>query len=258
MKKVKSPNFDERGDAPIDILLLHYTGMETAEGALSRLCDSGAKVSSHYFIDEAGDITQLVSEEKRAWHAGQSYWDGEIDMNARSIGVELVNPGHEFGYKNFPPPQIEALIDLAKDVLTRQEIPFYRVLGHSDVAPARKTDPGEKFPWAELAQHNIGLWNEEIKIQAATFNPAEWEEVGRRVDEADETALLESLAALGYGVPGTNHPDLTMVKLVEAFQRHFNAIAIGTAAQGVADPATTQIAQCLATDLGFWTNLRSP
>ncbi len=257
MKKIKSPNFDERGAAPIDILLLHYTGMETAEAALSRLCDAEAKVSAHYFIDEAGDITQLVPEDMRAWHAGQSFWSGERDINARSIGVELVNPGHEFGYQDFPQPQIEALIELAKDVLTRHDIPFFRVLGHSDVAPARKTDPGERFPWAKLARHNIGLWNEEIDIQVAAIDFAERVDRGFEVDSADETAFLESLSTLGYGLPEAQNPDLTTAKLIEAFQRHFNPIAINTAAQGKADPATTIIAESLATDLEFWINLRS-
>jgi N-acetylmuramoyl-L-alanine amidase len=258
MKKTLSPNFDERGDAPIDMLLLHYTGMLTAQGALDRLCDPQAKVSAHYFIDEAGNIKQLVPDEKRAWHAGKSFWADEVDINARSIGVELVNPGHEFGYVEFPDAQIQAFIHLAKELLTRHDIPFYRVLGHSDVAPARKTDPGEKFPWWELAKHNIGLWNEEINKHNAVFKPDDLGGREQLVSDSDKATLLESLRILGYDVAGVERKDLPFHSLVEAFQRHFNPTAINKPLQGVADPTTRGIAKGLATDLDFWINLQAP
>ena len=164
-----SPNQDDRGGAAIDMLVLHYTGMITAEAALSRLCDPAAKVSAHYTIDEDGTIYAHVPEARRAWHAGVSFWAGKRNVNARSIGIELVNPGHEFGYRAFPRSQIAALIDLCRDILARHPIPAARVLGHSDVAPARKEDPGELFPWAQLAEAGIGLWP-----QPAQRSPMPW------------------------------------------------------------------------------------
>ena len=154
-----SPNHDARpAGKPIDILLLHYTGMRDAEAALRRLTDPAAKVSSHYLIDEDGATYRLVDEGRRAWHAGVSYWGGERDINGVSIGIELVNPGHEFGYRPFPQPQMEALVELGRAILARHPIPPARVLGHSDVAPTRKTDPGELFDWRALAEAGIGLW----------------------------------------------------------------------------------------------------
>ncbi|HMH65671.1 MAG TPA: N-acetylmuramoyl-L-alanine amidase, partial [Rhizomicrobium sp.] len=154
-----SPNHDARPDgAVIDMLVLHYTGMTSAEAALERLCDPAAKVSSHYTIDEDGTVYAHVPEARRAWHAGLSFWAGETDVNARSIGIELVNPGHEFGYRAFPESQIASLITLCHGILLRHPIPSWRVLGHSDVAPARKEDPGELFPWEQLAKAGIGLW----------------------------------------------------------------------------------------------------
>jgi N-acetylmuramoyl-L-alanine amidase len=152
-----SPNFDTR-QVPVDILLLHYTGMQSAEAALERLCDPAAKVSCHWLIDEDGTVYRLVAEESRAWHAGKSYWAGERDINGRSIGIELVNPGHEWGYRPFPMAQMDALATLAAGILGRHAVPASRVLAHSDVAPARKQDPGELFDWAWLAARGIGLW----------------------------------------------------------------------------------------------------
>ena len=141
-----SPNHDARpAGGAIDMLVLHYTGKKTAEEALSRLCDPAAKVSAQYTIDRDGEVYTHVPEARRAWHAGVSFWAGERNVNARSIGIELVNPGHEFGYVKFSEPQMAALIDLANGVLKRHPIPAHRVLAHSDVAPARKEDPGELF-----------------------------------------------------------------------------------------------------------------
>ena len=152
-----SPNFDDRPrNMPIDILILHYTGMPTGAAAVARLCDPDAKVSAHYTVDEDGTIYTHVPEERRAWHAGLSWWAGEVNVNARSIGIEIVNPGHEFGYRSFPDLQIEAVIELCRDVVQRRKISAARVLGHSDVAPARKMDPGELFPWGKLALAGVG------------------------------------------------------------------------------------------------------
>src|ERR1700690_1333028 len=149
----RSPNHDERpAGAAIDILVLHYTGMKTGGEGLARLCDPVARVSSHYTIDRDGTIYAHVPEERRAFHAGVSYWAGETNVNARSIGIELVNPGHEYGYREFAQAQIASLMILCHGILLRHPIPSWRVLGHSDVAPARKEDPGELFPWQQLAK----------------------------------------------------------------------------------------------------------
>ncbi len=140
------------------MLVIHYTGMRSAGAALERLCDPGSEVSAHYLIDEAGEVFSLVDEENRAWHAGVSSWRGEPNVNSRSIGIELVNPGHEFGYRPFPAAQMAALADLAQGIVARWRIPARNVVGHSDVAPRRKQDPGELFDWYWLAQRGIGLW----------------------------------------------------------------------------------------------------
>ena len=153
-----SPNHGPRQVGPVDILLLHYTGMQSAEAALARLTDPAAEVSCHWLIDEDGTLYRLVDETRRAWHAGTSFWAGERDINSRSIGIELVNPGHEFGYRPFPAAQMAALATLAEGILARHPIPAHRVLGHADVTPARKQDPGEKFDWAWLARRGIGIW----------------------------------------------------------------------------------------------------
>jgi N-acetylmuramoyl-L-alanine amidase len=188
-----SPNHDDRGNAVIDMLVLHYTGMETARAALERLCDPAAKVSAHYTIDEDGTVYAHVPEARRAWHAGLAAWAGATDINARSIGIELVNPGHEFGYRDFPDAQIEALITLSHGILLRHPIPSARVLGHSDVAPARKEDPGERFPWERLARAGIGLWP---TSRDANLDP-------------------EALGRFGYDLGAGEE------NVIAAFQRHF-------------------------------------
>ena len=158
-KQKKSSNFnDRRGVEFPSLIVLHYTGMETAEDALDRLCDPVSEVSAHYFIDEDGGVLQLVDEEKRAWHAGLAHWVGESDINSHSIGIEIVNSGHEFGYKAFPDIQINAVIKLCIDIMARYSISSSGILGHSDVAPSRKIDPGELFPWQYLANEGVGIW----------------------------------------------------------------------------------------------------
>jgi N-acetylmuramoyl-L-alanine amidase len=194
-----SPNFEPRPHgAVIDTLVLHYTGMESGEAAIARLRDPEAKVSAHYVIEEDGRVFALVAEEMRAWHAGLSSWRGEADLNSRSIGIELVNPGHEFGYRAFPAAQIEALIGLCQGILARHPIAARNVVGHSDVAPTRKEDPGELFPWQELAErHGIGLWP-----------------CGEPTPLPPEHVLLAGLSHVGYDI-GDAKAALT------AFQRHF-------------------------------------
>jgi N-acetylmuramoyl-L-alanine amidase len=213
-----SPNHDTRDGAAIDILVLHYTGMKTAEAALARLCDPAAKVSAHYTIDRNGTVYAHVPESERAWHAGVSYWAGERNVNARSIGIEIVNPGHEFGYIPFADAQIDALIELAHGILKRRPITPNRVIGHSDVAPARKTDPGELFPWKRLAKEGIGVWPKAAKASGD---------------------FVADLKRFGYGLP----PDVEVPErdVIAAFQRHFRTLRI----DGVADDET----QCLAAAL---------
>ncbi len=177
MIKRTSPNFNNRpAETVVDMLVLHYTGMPSADEALERLCDPAAKVSAHYLIDEAGQLYQLVPEECRAWHAGVSFWRGNTNINDRSIGIELVNLGHEFGYQPFPQAQMETLLPLAKQILSRHPIPPRNIVGHSDIAPTRKQDPGELFNWAELADQGIGIWPDLARdenyppLQKADFN----------------------------------------------------------------------------------------
>ena len=154
---IPSPNTDER-PRPVDMLILHYTGMQSAAAAIARLCDPVARVSSHYVVDEGGEIFRLVPEHLRAWHAGVSYWRGRRVLNDGSIGIEIVNPGHEWGYRPFPAAQMAAVRALSLEILARHAIPARHVVGHSDVAPDRKQDPGELFPWQAFASHGIGLW----------------------------------------------------------------------------------------------------
>jgi len=213
----QSPNFNDRPDgAEVKYLILHYTGMATGEAALKRLCDNRSKVSSHYFIEEDGRIYSLVPEEKRAWHAGISAWEGQRDINGHSIGIELVNPGHDSpGYKGdyrpFPEAQMKALMTLCKDILARHDIKRWHVLGHSDVAPARKCDPGELFDWQRLAEAGIGAWPSEAD---------------KKPPSADKRASFqEKLALYGYvgdvdGDKDSPMPEITP-SVVSAFQRHF-------------------------------------
>ena len=160
MKILHSPNFDNRNpNISLDFIVLHYTGMKDEKSALARLCDPASKVSAHYVIGEGGGVWQLVDESKRAWHAGISFWRGIRDMNSTSIGIELVNPGHEFGYRAFPEKQIDALIKLLRHLIRRHRMSAQTaLLAHSDISPARKQDPGELFPWQFLAKEGLGMW----------------------------------------------------------------------------------------------------
>lgn len=169
-KVVQSPNCNER-KLPVSMVVLHYTGMKSADEALARMCDPAAEVSAHYMIDEEGLVTSLVPEDKRAWHAGRSYWRGVTDVNSASIGIELVNPGHEWGYRPFPEPQMDALLPLLADIIDRHDIPRANVVGHSDIAPTRKLDPGEYFDWARLGQLGLALEIPRAKMNLFYDNP---------------------------------------------------------------------------------------
>lgn len=220
-----SPNFDARA-APPDLIVLHYTGMRTGAAALERLRDPSAKVSAHYLIEEDGRVFALVAEERRAWHAGVSFWKGERNVNGVSIGIELVNPGHEWGYRAFPAPQITALIGLLDEVRGRWAVPDARIVGHSDVAPDRKLDPGELFPWSRLADRGHGLW---IEPPAAPGAPLGVGDEGTGV-----FALQAGLTRLGYDSAPTGRYDAATATIVAAFQRHWRPGRI----DGVADGET--------------------
>ncbi|WP_225205690.1 N-acetylmuramoyl-L-alanine amidase [Novosphingobium huizhouense] len=163
-REAASPNWNER-KLPVTMVVLHYTGMQSADEALARMCDPAAEVSAHYMIDEDGTVTRLVAEEKRAWHAGRSYWRGVTDVNSASVGIELVNPGHEWGYRPFPDAQMEALAPLLADIVRRHNVPRANVVGHSDIAPARKSDPGELFDWDMLARLRLALPKPKLKMR---------------------------------------------------------------------------------------------
>jgi len=233
---VASPNHDARKRA-IDTIVLHYTE-QSSHDALERLTDRDhpARVSSHYLVHEDGRIDQLVAEARRAWHAGVSSWKGVTDINSCSVGIEIVNPGHKFGYPDFPDAQIDAVTALCRDIVGRHNVRPERVLAHSDIAPARKQDPGEKFPWARLAEQGVGLWVEPAAIAAGTALARGAR--GKRVEE-----LRAMLARYGYGLAPTGRYDKATELAVTAFQRHFRPARV----DGIADASTVATLRRLLT-----------
>ena len=231
-----SPNFDER-TLPISLLILHYTGMATGEAALERMCDADAKVSAHYMVEEDGRIFQLVDEDKRAWHAGVSEWQGETNINSNSIGIEIVNGGHDHpnedgSLPDFPDVQINAVIALSKDIMKRHG-PL-TVLGHSDIAPARKIDPGENFPWQGLAAAGLGYWpNIQTDDRRILF------ELGTR--DRGVAILQSGLAHIGYGARVSGVMDEETKLIIEAIQRRYRPDQI----DGVVDIETMDIVKGL-------------
>jgi N-acetylmuramoyl-L-alanine amidase len=231
-----SPNHGERnGNMKPDILVLHYTGMSDAQDAVRRLCSESSKVSSHYIVLEDGHIIQSVAESRRAWHAGESSWAGETDLNSRSIGIEIANPGHDHGYPEFPRRQIAAVTALCRSIFTRHRIPADRVVAHSDIAPSRKKDPGEKFPWKSLHDSGIGLWIKPVPVVPngpifvlGDSNPAIKE-------------LQELFARYGYGVLATGQFDSVTHDVITAFQRHFRPAKV----DGIADVSTIETLRTL-------------
>jgi N-acetylmuramoyl-L-alanine amidase len=203
-----SPNFDTRNPAvPLQYIVLHYTDLPTGKQALDRLCDPAVKVSAHYLIEENGEVFALVDESKRAWHAGQSFWRGVTDLNSASIGIELVNPGHRNGYRVFPSIQITALIKLMKEIIARHGLsPVLAPLAHSDIAPARKEDPGELFPWQRLAGEGLGLWPK----------PADTD-----YSAASDNEVQNLLRSIGYDCPDNGDYDRTTRAALLAFQRRY-------------------------------------
>lgn len=226
IRDLPSPNQDDRPDGvPIDTLILHYTGMQTAGAAIARLRDPDAKVSSHYVVDEDGTVLRLVPEERRAYHAGVSYWRGNTELNGRSIGIEIVNPGHEWGYRDFPILQVAVVCDLCLSILSRHMIPARNIVAHSDVAPDRKEDPGEKFDWEQLAKNGVGLWPFDVPDLGTTGEMRD--AIGLRLVRA---ALIE----VGYRVAPEGALDPALSTVLRAFQRHWRPEAV----TGQADAGT--------------------
>lgn len=225
-----SPNFGARRDGLVpDMVILHYTGMASGEAAEDWLASSQSEVSAHYLVHEDGRVVQMVREADRAWHAGVSSWRGETDINSRSIGIEIVNPGHQLGYRDFPEGQIAAVIALCRDIAVRHRVAPERFLAHSDVAPGRKADPGERFPWRALHGAGVGHLVSSAPVGGGRFM-AEGEN-GQPVE-----ALQAMLAMYGYGIEITGFFDSRTKAVVEAFQRHFRPELV----DGIADRSTVE------------------
>lgn len=223
-----SPNHGERVNGCVpDILLLHYTGMSDDDQALSWLCNEQSQVSCHYFVHQDGRVLQLVPEARRAWHAGKSFWAGETDINSRSIGIEIANAGHPGGLPLFPEAQITAVVELCRNCVERWSIAPERVLAHSDVAPIRKVDPGENFPWGELYRQGVGHWVEPAPVGGGRF--FQRGESGQPIE-----ALQSMLSLYGYDVDVTGEFCDRTKGAVEAFQRHFRPARV----DGIADSST--------------------
>ena len=223
MRQAPSPNHDERPPGtPVDTLVLHYTGMQSAEAAIARLRDPAARVSSHYVVEEDGLVWQLVPEERRAFHAGVSFWRGNSLLNGRSVGIEIVNPGHQWGYRPFPALQMAAVCELCLNILSRHPIRARNVIGHSDVAPDRKDDPGELFDWAGLAANGVGLWP------------------GEDAPPVDDIAA--ALKTIGY------RTDLPLPIVLRAFQRHWRQNQVDGVADGQTLARLGAVLQCIEED----------
>ncbi|MBL8549487.1 MAG: N-acetylmuramoyl-L-alanine amidase [Hyphomonadaceae bacterium] len=249
-----SPNYEAR-ESPVAFVVLHYTGMQDAETALARLCDPEpmagrypgpwqdpaldpetrlGRASSHYCVAEDGTIYRLVPEDKRAWHAGLSSWKGKVGLNDCSVGIEIVNGGHDFGLPDFPEVQIKTVIDLVREILARHKLTASDVVGHSDIAPERKYDPGEKFPWRRLAEEGVSVWP-----RAASFEGLETLSPGQTGEAV--AALQRDLAAFGYGLPQTGVYDPMTQTVVDSFQRRFRPERI----DGIADGKTRALLHAL-------------
>ncbi|MDW5313133.1 N-acetylmuramoyl-L-alanine amidase [Rhizobium sp. PL01] len=225
---VPSPNHGERaGGLKPDMIILHYTGMETAAAALDWLCREESQVSSHYFVHEDGRVDQLVAEDRRAWHAGKSIWKGETDLNSRSIGIEIANAGHPGGLPDFPSQQIDAVVELCRNCGERWSMAPERVLAHSDIAPIRKVDPGEKFPWERLYAGGVGHWVPAAPIGGGRFF--------QRGDQGQPVEAVQTMLSLyGYGIEVTGVFCEKTEGAVAAFQRHFRPMQV----DGIADIST--------------------
>ena len=236
IKNIKSPNHSikYRNKKNIKFIVLHYTGMQSERVSIERLTSKKSKVSSHYLINKEGKITKMVDEKKIAWHAGKSKWKNFVNLNSQSIGIELVNKGHQFGYENFPKKQISKLVILCKFLIKKYKIKKTNILGHSDIAPLRKMDPGEKFPWKHLSKNKIGYWYNIYKLKNHNFNKANL----RRF-------FFANLYKIGYRYFGIKKASRHDLKIVKAFQRRFRQNKVN----GLIDQECLQISHYLANSL---------
>jgi N-acetylmuramoyl-L-alanine amidase len=232
-----SANFNERLH-PLDMLVLHYTGMQDGPSALARMQeDREPRVSAHYMVEEDGRVFRLVAEDKRAWHAGRSSWRGREDLNSRSIGIEIVNPGHEWGYRPFTEPQIAAVLQLCQGILMRWPIQQVNIVAHSDIAPDRKEDPGELFPWKHFAEHGVGLWPEPSRPEPWMMHGAAMGDAGMTVE-----GLQRDLATIGYRIDVTSTFTEQTAAVVRAFQRRWRPLKV----TGEGDVETITLAHAVA------------
>ena len=232
--KAPSPNHDER-TLPVSLLVLHYTGMETGAAALAHMCDEAAKVSAHYMVEEDGRVFQLVNEDRRAWHAGVSSWGGKTNINSASIGIEIVNGGHDFGLSEFPKVQIGSVIRLCGAIMQRHDILPFGVVAHSDIAPGRKQDPGEKFPWHLLAEQGVGAWPDaKSNDRRVLFE--------KDAQSRSVSVLQKGLAYLGYGIGITGTMDEDTCLVIAALQRRYRPEKV----DGIVDVQTMEVLTLLA------------
>ena len=230
-----SPNFSggKRSNNSIKIIIIHYTGMQSERESLDRLTDPKSKVSSHYAINQKGKIFRLVNDNQIAWHAGKSCWGKYKNLNKNSIGIELVNKGHQFGYTNFKKRQLSSLIKICKSLIKKYKIKKRNIVGHSDIAPLRKIDPGEKFPWKQLANNKIGIWHYCKPSLLRKYRNI------KILEKKDKTKFIKNLNKIGYCFSNKKKPFLT--KILKAFQRHYRQELIN----GHADKESLIIAQNL-------------
>ena len=239
IKKIFSPNYDRKKRAlnSVQILVFHYTGMQSERESIKRLCNPNSKVSSHYLINRRGKIFSLVQNRHVAWHAGKSCWGRHKNLNKNSIGIELVNKGHQFGYTSFKKKQISSLVNLCKKLIKKYKIKKKNVIGHSDIAPLRKIDPGEKFPWKYLAKNKVGIWHDYEPNLLRKFRRT------KVLIPQDKKRFVKNLNKIGYCLSAHNKP--FFIKTISAFQRHFRKELIN----GILDKECLMIAQNLTKKL---------
>ena len=239
IKKIFSPNYDRKKRAlnSVQILVFHYTGMQSERESIKKLCNPNFKVSSHYLINRRGKIFSLVQNRYVAWHAGKSCWGRHKNLNKNSIGIELVNKGHQFGYTSFKKKQISSLVNLCKKLIKKYKIKKKNVIGHSDIAPLRKIDPGEKFPWKYLAKNKVGIWHDYEPNLLRKFRRT------KVLIPQDKKRFVKNLNKIGYCLSAHNKP--FFIKTISAFQRHFRKELIN----GILDKECLMIAQNLTKKL---------
>ena len=239
IEDIYSPNFRKlkRSKNSIKFIVIHYTGMQSERESVNRLCDPRSKVSSHFLISQSGKVYRLVQDDRIAWHAGKSCWGKYKNLNKNSIGIELVNKGHRFGYTNYKKKQISSLIKICKSLIKKYKIKKKNVVGHSDIAPLRKIDPGEKFPWKQLANDRIGIWHHSKPSLLRKYRNI------KILEKKDKIKFIKNLNKIGYCF--SNKKKSFFIKIVEAFQRHYRKELIN----GFLDKECLTIAQNLAKKL---------